>query len=287
MSTVSKSIMKTSTLVAMILGAITVLGVVGVFFTWLLFMHTEVAEPGTELVIVDKPYMPFFHEGVRPETVKEGRVLLFRTSSAIVVNTTPQSVIVPFDDLSSADNILLDFETTIQFQYTDSIRLATKFGTDAWFQHNVERQYMSIVRSAVRTKTMSQMMSDNTATARVDQQVTEDLQRLVTEEGLPIRIIGVSLGRAKPNAAVLNQMNETAAQQQREKTLIASTRAEEQREKEQVAKAKADNAYRNAMQLSPEMFIQLESIKRYSDACAKSSHCIVSSGQTNVMVPTK
>jgi regulator of protease activity HflC (stomatin/prohibitin superfamily) len=253
------------------------------FFTWLFFMHSKVAEPGHELVVIDKPYF-FGHEGVRTETVKEGRVLLFNTSTVIPVRKTPSSVSVIVDDFSSADNILLDFETAIQFRIKDSVVLVKEFGAENWFENNIKRQYLSIVREAVKKRTMTQMMSDVQATKDMDDEITKGLQDLVKQTKLPIEILGVSLGRAKPNQSVLNQMNETAAQQQREKTLVASTRAENQREQEQIAKAKADNAYRNAMQLTPEMFIQLEQIKRYSDACAKSSHCIVSSGQSVVQV---
>jgi regulator of protease activity HflC (stomatin/prohibitin superfamily) len=122
-------------------------------------------------------------------------------------------------------------------------------------------------------------MSDPIAASQVDTEITEGVRALVKEEKLPIVIRSVSLGRAKPNENVLAQMNETAAQQQRQKTLVAATLAEKDREQEQIAKAKADNAYRNAMGLSPDMFIQLEAIKRFSDAC-KTSTCVI--GQPGV-----
>jgi regulator of protease activity HflC (stomatin/prohibitin superfamily) len=256
-------------------GVVAFLTVLGFFLTWLLFMHTEVAEPGQELVIVDKPYF-FGHEGVRAETVKEGRVLLFRTSTVVPVRMTPSAVVVRFDDLSSADNILLDFESTIQFQFTNSVSLVKNFGAEGWFENNIERQFMAIVRDAVKKKTMTQMMSDVEAASAVDKEVTDALQKLVVDAKLPLRILGVSLGRAQPNENVLAQMNETAAQQQRKKTLIEAEAAEIQRKKEQIAKADADNAYRNSIGLSPEQFIQLEQIKRYSETCAKST-CIIGS----------
>lgn len=263
-------------------GAAVVIGAL----TWAFFMHTEVVEPGHELVINDKPYF-FGHEGVRPETVKEGRVLLFNTSSAIPVRMTPQSVPVKFDDFSSSDNILLDFESTIQYKYKDPVDLVKNFGTD-WFDNNVLRQYTAIVREAIKKRTMTDMMSNVTAATAVDNEVTAALQQLVVDAKLPIEIIGVSLGRAKPNPNVLEQMNETAAQQQRERTLIAATAAEKERKKEQVAKADADNAYRNAMGLSSEQFLALEAAKLYAAACAaQGSICIVTSGQQPITLPLK
>ena len=258
--------------------------ILGFFLTWLIAMHTESVEPGHHAVIVDKPYM-WGHEGVRREPLKEGRILLWRTSTTQSVLMTPQSIQVKFDDFSSADNILLDFESTIQYQVVDAVDLVEHFG-DKWFENNVGRQYAAIAREALKKKTMTQMMSDVVAAQDVDNEVTGALQQLVKESKLPVRIIGVSLGRAKPNENVLAQMNETAAQQQRQKTLVAAAIAEGNRETEQIAKAKADNAYRNAMGLSPDMFIQLERIKRFADACRESKGtCIVDgTGHANVMV---
>lgn len=260
-----------------------VISFVSLFIVWVAFMHTETVEPGHELVIVDKPYI-WGHEGVRSETLKEGRILLFRTSEGIPVKMVPQSVPVKFDDFSSSDNILLDFESTIQYKYTDAVSLIKNFGTD-WFENNVLRQYTAIVREAIKKKTMTQMMSDPVAAQAVDGEVTEALQKLVAESKLPITVLGVSLGRAKPNQNVLEQMNQTAAEQQRERTMVAAERAEISRKREQIAKAEADNAYRNEMQLSPQMFLELERIKLFAQACAAQGNiCVVPAhgGQVNI-----
>lgn len=273
-------------LIAVLIGAVLGLGMILFGATWLLFMKTETVEPGHELVIIDKPYF-FGSSGVRDEVLTDGRILLFVTSSTEPIRMTPQSYNVKFDDLSSADNILLDFESTIQFQIIDSKRLVSSFGAKDWFANNLQRQYMSIVREAVKKETMTNMMSDAETSTRVDNAITVALQALVAESKLPIRIIGVTLGRAKPNENVLLQMNETAAQQQRNKTLIAATAAEEQRAKEQTAKAAADNAYRNALGMSSEQFIALESIKAFSSACKAAANCIVTPTGGNVTVLSK
>lgn len=245
---------------------------------WLFFMHSEVVEPGHELVVNDKPYL-FGHDGVREKPIREGRVWLFFTSSAEPVRMTPQATTIGIDDFSSKNNILLDFETTIQWRVSDSVVLVKNFGVKDWFNNNLKNQYLAIVRDAVKKRTMEEMMSDSNTAAQVDDEVTAAVRKLVTDEKLPIVILNVSLGRAKPNPNVLSQMNETAQQEQRKKSLFAATDAEKQREAEQIAKARADNAYRNAMSLSPEQFIQLEAIKRFSEACEKST-CVI--GQPGV-----
>lgn len=263
-----------------------VIGVGGFFLTWLFFMHTETVEPGHELVINDKPYF-FGHEGVRPETVKEGRVLLFATSSVQSINMQPAAVSVAIDDFSSSDNILLDFETTIQYRYTSAVDLVVNFG-DKWFENNIQRQYLAIVRDAVKKYTMTQMMSDQQTATDMDVFITAELQKLVRDSKLPIEILGVSLGRAKPNSTVLNQMNETAAQQQREKTMVAAKKAEDARKEAEGARADADNQYRNKIGLDAAQFIQLEQAKLYSSACAKQgATCIVTTGTQPLVVGPK
>lgn len=241
------------------------------------FMHSETVEPGYELVINDRP-MIFGSGGVREETVKAGRVWMFRTSTAEPVRVTPQSFTLAVDDFMSKDNIPLDFETTIQYQIVDARTLVTQFGA-GWFDNNVKNQYLSLVRSLVKEVTMSELMSSASIADELDTAITTKLKALVITSKLPILVHNVSLGRAKPNAEVLVQMDATAAQQQRTKTLVEATTAENQRELEQIAKAKADNAYRKAMNMSPEMFLQLQAIIRYSEACATST-CVIGVGGT-------
>lgn len=250
------------------------------FIIWACLTHTVVAEPGTEVVLVDNPYF-VGNEGIRPEPLREGRKLLWVTTRDISVTVSPTSERIVIDDFSSSNNILLDFESTIQYRVTNSPALIRGFGKE-WFTNNISQQYLSLVRDVVKTKTMEEMMSNQKVANELDIIITESLRKLVVDSKLPIEILNVSLGRAKPNADVLAQINKTAAEQQRLKTLIQATAAEKQREAEQEARAIADNAYRNKMSLSPEQFVQLEAIKRYSEACAKST-CVIGTS-AHVMV---
>lgn len=266
-----------------LLAVISVPVLIAVAVIWAFFMHTVTVEPGHHAVIVDKPYF-FGNEGVRKEPLREGRILLFRTTTADIVRVTPQSISVKVDDFSSSDNILLDFESTIQYRVTDAVRLINDFG-NGWFDNNIRQQYLAVVRESVKKRTMTAMMSDPVAAQQVDDEVTSGLKRLVEVSKLPVEVLGVSLGRARPNESVLAQMNETAAQQQRRKTLVEATAAEREREKEQIAKAQADNAYRNAMQLTPQMFIELERIKRNAEACMAQGNICIIGNTTGASVP--
>lgn len=245
--------------------------------------HFVSVDPGTETVLVDKPYI-FGHGGVRPEPVSAGRVITWASTSGINVVMTPQTVHVAFDDFSSQDNILLDFETAIQYRVVHSVNLVKDYGADSWFKNNVQSQYASIVREAVKGQTMGDMMSNPATALTVDKQVTDAIRQLVKERGLPVEILDVTLGRARPNPDVLKQMNETAAQQQRQKTLVAATVAEEQRAKEQEARAIADNAYRNKLGLSIEQYSAITIATINADACKAAKECYVTPAGASVLV---
>lgn len=229
-------------------------------------------------VIIDRPYF-FGHGGVREEVVPGGtRSYDYLSAHAVYVSAAPQQETVRFDDFASKDNILLDFETAIQYRITSAPTLVSKFGAD-WFKNNLKAQFTSIVRDEVKRYQMSEMMSSAEVSETIDKNVTVAVQKLVKEAGLPIEILNITLGRAVPNENVLDQMNKTAEQQQREKTLIAAKNAELQRKEEQEAKAAADNAYRNKMGLSPEQYLAREIAQINADACKSATSCtIVPSG---------
>lgn len=67
-------------------------------------------DPGQEAVLIDRPRL-FGEGGIRDETIKPGLAYTWLTTDAIVVDVSPQVLAVSFDDFSSSDNILLDFET--------------------------------------------------------------------------------------------------------------------------------------------------------------------------------
>lgn len=254
-----------------------VVGVVGVCS-----FHGIEVNPGTEMVLVDKPYF-FGKGGVRKEPLKEGREWFFSSTEGIPVSTVPSSRSVSFNDFTSKDNILLDFESTVQTRVINPTSLVNDFGVD-WFNNNIRAQYTALVRNKVKEYNMSEMMSDSKVAQEIDDYLTKEIRVLVKERKLPIEVISISLGRAKPNPEVLAQINKTAAEQQRSRTLDASIIAEDKRAKEQKAKALADNAYRENLGLSTEQYIELQKAILYTEACEKSATCIVATPNTSPMV---
>lgn len=239
-------------------------------------------DPGQEAVLTAKPLL-FGHGGVFDTPVKPGMEYAAFSTSYITVSMVPQTIHVSFDDYSSKDNILLDFETAVQLQVINSVELVKHFGND-WFKNNIQSQYASMVRESVKGQTMTDMMSNQTTATTMDQQLTEQLTKFVADNHIPVRVLNVSLGRAKPNPVVLNQMNETAGQQQRLKTLIASNAAEIQRAISEQSRAKADDAYRINMGYSVAQYAAMQIANINAEACKEAKSCVVAPSGTSVLV---
>lgn len=238
-------------------------------------------EAGTETVVTDTPLF-FGKGGVRPETLKPGAEWIWSTTKRDVVNPKPVMIQVVIDDFVSSDNILLDFDASVTLQVTNWPVMMSLFG-EQWWKNNLERPYQAMVREQVKQRTMKDMMSNITATKEVDDQLTKNLTDKIAELKLPVRVVEISLGKAKPNAKILEQMNETAAQQQRLITLGASEQAEQKRKDEQTAKAEADNAYRNKIGLDASEFVQLQLADKLVEACRAAKECVLVPQGTNIV----
>lgn len=260
-------------------------GILGVIafvwaFSFFALMDSVVPEPGTEIVLFDRPMM-FGHEGVRPETIKQGREYVWSTTKAYPVPVIPITYHVNFNDLSTKDGNMLDFETSVQLQITNPIQMVDKFGPD-WFKNNVQSQYVNIVRDVVKTATMSQILYDSEMSKNVDVTIKSLLEAKMKADGVPVRVMSTLLGRGLPNAEVLKQINGTAAERQRQMTIGASTVAEGMRKENEVKRAEADKAYSEKMGMNPEQFVQLEQIKGTIEACKAAKECTIISSPAGV-----
>lgn len=230
-------------------------------------------EAGFQTVVIDTPLF-FGDGGVREKALEPGAQWIWRTTTTIVVDPKPKVINKPIDDFVSIDNILLDFESTVTVQVTDWPIMMSKYGTE-WWKNNLERPYNSMVREQVKKYSMKQLMSDPLTAQLVDDELTKALTAKVASLKMPVRIVEINLGRAKPNPQILTQMNATAAQQQRLLTLEQARLAEVKRAEEQEAKANADNAYRNSIGLSVDEFVQLQLADKLIAACAAAKECVL------------
>jgi regulator of protease activity HflC (stomatin/prohibitin superfamily) len=166
------------------------------------------------------------------------------------------------------DGVPLDFDAVIRLQVTDSVSLIKNFGPK-WYENNLVSEFMSKVRQAVRKHGMNETAIDTKAIEAIDNEVSKAVEDYIKNAKLPVRLIDITVGKANPPDSIKNQRIETAAQQQRVITEGQRKLAEDARKQAEKSRADADNGYREAMQLSPNQFLQLETIKMQKEACVK------------------
>ena len=258
---------------------------VALFLAVLSFGSTgcSIATPdaGHQAVWVEKP-MFFGHGGIDSTPVTTGRSYGAITSGAIDVDMRPQRVDMEFDDMMTKSGVPVSFHVVLTFQVVDSVKLVTKYGADrddhgnwGFWDRNLDQPIRTAVRDSVKKRDMQEMAIDQTAADAVGQEVSAAAAQIVQQTGVPISFPpnGINVGRVNPPDAIKNQRIETAAQEQRAITEQQTKLAEDQRKAAEQSRAAADNAYRQALGLSPEQFIQLETIKMQRDVCAKEGTC--------------
>jgi regulator of protease activity HflC (stomatin/prohibitin superfamily) len=222
-------------------------------------------DAGHEVVLIDKPWF-FGHGGVESEPVTTGRTWAAITTDGVDVYMQPQRYEQQLDDTMSADGVPLGFHAIINLKVTDAVSLVKNFGPD-WYKNNVEQEFAQLVRQAVRKRGMNEIAISTTAIDSVDSEVESAMTSYLKDKGLPVRLITMTVGRANPPDAIKNQRIETAAQEQRVQTEKQIKLAEDQRKAAEESRAAADNAYRQAIGLSPEQYVELKRIEMEVKVC--------------------
>lgn len=239
-------------------------------------------DAGQQGVLVSKPWF-FGSGGVDMTPVDTGSALVAGSTDVVYVQTSPRAFVIEFNDLMPSNGIPLDFHATIRVQVTDAPRLVRDWNggatdkdgnpSDVWFWGNISPQFGNLVRSEVKNYDMASLAFSGAAIDEVDAKVYAKLADFIARNKMPVKILSVTIGRATPPQEILNQRTETAAQQQREQTMVAQQKAEEARRGAEAARANADNAYNNEMGLTPGQFVDLKRIEMQRDACSKGT-CI-------------
>jgi len=260
--------------------------VFALFATWACGIESVKPDAGHEAVLIEKPLI-FGHGGVDPAPVRTGRQYVWWTTEHVMINMQPLQFQVHFDDLMSSDGVPLDFDAVERLQITDSVLLIKNFGPK-WYENNVEKEFSNRVRQAVRKHGMNETAISTVAIDAIDTEVSQAMEKYLADAKLPVKLIQVTVGKANPPDAIKNQRIATAEQQQRALTEQQKKLAEDQREQAELSRAKADNAYRNAMTLSAEQFLRLETIKMQRDVCG-GGHCtfVLTDGKITPIIDAK
>jgi regulator of protease activity HflC (stomatin/prohibitin superfamily) len=222
-------------------------------------------DAGHEIVLVKKPWF-FGHGGIDPVAIKTGLTFGAITTQGIDIYMQPQKFDTELPDTMTADGVPITFHAIMVLQVVDSVALIREFGPD-WYRNNLEEPFRTMVRQAVRKRGMNETAISTTALDAIDLEIHDALVAFIKDKGLPIKLITMTVGKANPPDSVKHQRIETATQEQRIQTEMQTKLAEDQRLKAEQSRANADNAYRESMHLSPEQFIQLETIKMQRDVC--------------------
>ena len=240
-------------------------------------------DAGHEIVLVEKPWF-FGHGGVDETPVRTGLTFGAITTQGVDVYMQPQKFETQLPDTMTSDGVPIDFHAIMVLQVVDSVRLIKNFGPD-WYRNNLEEPFKTMVRQAVRKRGMNETAISTTALDAIDAEIHDALNAFIQEKALPVRLITMTVGKANPPDSVKHQRIETATQEQRIQTEKQTKLAEDQRLQAEQSRAMADNAYRESMHLSPEQFIQLETIKMQSHVCGpdgKATCTFIQNGATPV-----
>lgn len=240
-------------------------------------------DAGHEIVLVEKPWL-FGHGGVDPAPIKAGLTFGAVTTQGIDVHMQPQKFETELPDTMTSDGVPITFHAIMVIQVVDSVSLIKNFGP-GWYQNNMEEQFKTMVRQSVRKRGMNETAISTTALDAIDGEIRDQLINFIREKGLPVKLITLTVGKANPPDAIKTQRIETATQEQRIQTEKQKKLAEDQRQQAEQSRANADNAYREAMHLSPEQFIQLKMIEMQDQVCGptgKANCTFIQNGATPV-----
>lgn len=245
------------------------------------FLDRVKVEAGQEAVLIDKPFF-FGKGGVQKQSVQAGAVWVWCTTSATMLDVRPVQNKEFFDDIMTSDNVPVDFNTFVKVKIKDGQTpyLLEKFGAN-WYQNNLQQIIRTEVRDAVAKHPMTALTTRSDVINDVQRNIFKEVESFISKSGLPVILMEVILEKVTPPANIVGALAETAAQQQRAKTEIERAKAEEQRKDAEVKRASADNAYRNALGLSSEQFVDLEAVKAYKDAA---NACAQAKGDCTIIV---
>src|SRR5207237_10690839 len=114
-------------------------------------------------------------------------------------------------DTMTSDAVPISFHDIVVLQVTDSVVLIKNFGPN-WYQNNLEEQFKTMVRQAVRKRGMNETAISTTALDAVDAEIRDALKAFIKEKGLQIQLVTMTVGRANPPDAIKIQWIETAIQ---------------------------------------------------------------------------
>lgn len=214
-----------------------------------------------EGVYVMKPVL-FGKGGVRQTPLTQGSQWKVFSTDYYVYKVSPQQYNELFDDAITNNNTPVDLQAylTLQIEPGKSPVIHQKFGEN-WFEMNIQAKFREFVRNQISKYDMFTLTSNREIYDDINNEVRDEVEKLIAERQIPVRVVDVITGRAKPNQMGLEEMDRTAAQIQAKETQLKKKEAEDARFDAEVARANADKAYRTNLGLTSQEFIQLRQLE--------------------------
>lgn len=160
-------------------------------------MNTQKIEEGYEAVLIDKPLM-FGHAGVRPETVKGGRVTVFWTTEIVQVRVQPANLEFKVYGVRLADQARdarfedHTFYANLNFRYriTDPIAFAS-MGLEGWLSNHMRPMFESRLRKEYAAIKWSEMDNFPAYSAKINAALLAGFNAELQKAGMPIVVVDV------------------------------------------------------------------------------------------------
>ncbi len=242
-------------------------------------------QEGTKGVLVKRPYI-FGSDGV--ETLEPGRHVIAWSSTVVPVDVKPDRKTEKFDDLNTKDNVPVDFDISFTLQNNPSEvgKLYSNFGLD-YYVKTLEQELRNITRDKCKTYDMTPLTNDAKISLEINNYVKEEGNKIIKSLGIPVTLIAANMGLVNPPKAVIDERSNTAAAKQREQTINQETINQGKRLNSETARAKADRAYQDALGLSTNEYIQLQSLKVKEIGYNKASSVTIIEGDVSLTKPLK
>lgn len=239
---------------------------------------------GDEVAILVRQPWFFGHGGVDPVPQMPGSFISAMSTKVVRMKSTPRLKDLAFDDLFTRSKEPVDISAymVIQIDATRAPHLYSTAGVD-WYDNQVKLEFAESVRDEAKHFSMPAIVADAESLATIEQRVTARLSRYIKESNLPVMLIKVGINKASPNADVLEEINRTSQQNQRNKTEVERATAETSRKRAEEEKAKADRAYRETFGMSTAEYLKLRELELEKEKLAivrgkDNVHIILNSG---------
>jgi len=231
---------------------------------------TATVDGGEEVVFIYQPMFPWSTEGVDMEPLTECLAFTVWTTKEAKYNVKPVTIKESFIDLTSSDNVPIDFESYLTLKIINGKSpLLHKDSGKEWYSNKIRDQYRMLTRNEARTRKADDLRRDEKIIVKAQNNVYDALKLYIEKIGLPVIVVRNNISKVIPPQEVLDESARTAAQKQRVLTQKERENAENARLAAEQAAAVADKGYADKFHMTTEQFLRNKELDIMSKAAEK------------------